>query len=420
MVQTEDWQFQPLGELVENLDALRVPVKEADRKPGPFPYYGASGVVDHVDRYIFDGKYLLVAEDGENLRTRKTPIAFLASGKFWVNNHAHIIRGNDRADTRFLAYALSMTNVGAYLTGSTMPKLTQANMNRIPIYCPRLAEQRAIARILGTLDDKIELNRRMNASLEAMASSMYKSWFIDFDPVRAKAEGEWPIGMQAKTVALFPERFEESALGDVPRGWQVAPMPERFDINPPRSIAKDAPGPYLEMGNMPTTSARVLGWEYRDVGSGMRFINGDVLVARITPCLENGKTAFVDFLPEGQTGWGSTEYIVIRSKAPLTPEYAYFLARSDDFRTHAIKNMTGTSGRQRVPASAFNGYLVVVPPPEIAQAFGNFASGVLAAMKAHDEESQTLAAIRNALLPKLLSGEVRVKSAEKLVEGVLV
>ena len=134
------WEILPLGELIENFDGRRVPVKEMDRKPGPHPYYGASGVVDYVDDYLFDGDYLLIAEDGENLRTRQTPIAFMATGKFWVNNHAHIVRGNHRADTRFLGYVLSQTDISGYLTGSTMPKLTQGNLNRLPIVAPPLPE----------------------------------------------------------------------------------------------------------------------------------------------------------------------------------------------------------------------------------------------------------------------------------------
>jgi type I restriction enzyme S subunit len=95
-----EWRERTLGHLTENLESVRVPVKEADRRAGPYPYYGASGVVDHVDQYLFDGEYLLVAEDGENLRTRNTPVAFLARGKFWVNNHAHIVRSNSEADSR--------------------------------------------------------------------------------------------------------------------------------------------------------------------------------------------------------------------------------------------------------------------------------------------------------------------------------
>src|ERR1700741_5260663 len=220
-MEVNGWSPMPLGELTENFDSRRVPVKERDRRPGPYPYYGASGIVDRVDGCLFDGEYLLIAEDGENLRTRQTPVAFLANGKFWVNNHAHIVRGNSRADTRFLSYALSQTDISGYLTGSTMPKLTQGNLNRLPVIAPPLAEQKAIAAVLGALDDKIELNRRMNATLEAMARALFQSWFVDFDPVRAKLDGRQPAGLDLTTAALFPNEFEDSELGHIPKGWTI-------------------------------------------------------------------------------------------------------------------------------------------------------------------------------------------------------
>ena len=125
------WHSESFGDLTINFDSVRIPVKEADRQSGPYPYYGASGVVDYTDNFLFDGEYLLIAEDGENLRTRNTPIAFIVNGKFWVNNHAHIVTGNDNADTRFLLYALLSLDISSYLTGSTMPKLTQGNLNKL-------------------------------------------------------------------------------------------------------------------------------------------------------------------------------------------------------------------------------------------------------------------------------------------------
>jgi len=173
------------------------------------------------------------------------------------------------------------------------------------------------------------------------------------------------------------------------------------------------------MGNMPTASPRPLGWIDRDFTSGMKFVNGDVLVARITPCLENGKTAYVDFLDEGQVGWGSTEYIVLRGKPPLPLEYAYFLARSEEFRQHAISNMTGSSGRQRVPVSCFDGFLVAVPPEPVARRFGQMAGAIMETIKAKDDESRTLAAMRDALLPRLLSGEIRVRDAKRIAGEAL-
>ncbi len=167
--------MRTLGELTENFEARRIPVKQRDRQYGPYPYFGASGIVDYVDGFLFDGEYLLIAEDGENLRTRSSPIALLGNGKFWVNNHAHIVRGNKNANTRFLIYALSQLDISGYLTGSTMPKLTQENMNRIPLLTPPLPEQRAIVHVLGSLDDKIELNRRMCETPEAMARALFRS-----------------------------------------------------------------------------------------------------------------------------------------------------------------------------------------------------------------------------------------------------
>ena len=150
-----EWPLLSLGEISVNFDTRRKPVKGAERIAGPYPYYGASGVVDFVDGYLFDGEYLLIAEDGENLRTRNTPIAFRATGKFWVNNHAHIIQGNGKASTRYLEYALLTADIDPYLTGAVMPKLTQGNLNKIPVLYPPKEIQDEIVSVLGALDDKI-------------------------------------------------------------------------------------------------------------------------------------------------------------------------------------------------------------------------------------------------------------------------
>ena len=146
----------------------------------------------------------------------------------------------------------------------------------------------------------------------------------------------------------------------------------------------------------------------RAFGSGMRFVNGDTLVARITPCLENGKTAFVDFLEAGEVGWGSTEYIVLRPKPPLPDEFAYCLARSNEFRDFAIQKMTGSSGRQRVPAESFFHFHVAVASKPIAECFGQLIKPLFARSSAASKECQTLTALRDTLLPKLISGEISV------------
>ncbi len=273
---------------------------------------------------------------------------------------------------------------------------------------PPLSEQRTIARILGTLDDKIELNRRMNETLEAMAQALFKAWFVDFDPVRAKAEGR-DTGLPQHIGDLFPDAFEDLELGEIPKGWEVIPLPDAIDVNPARSLRKGEVAPYLDMANMPMQGHvpdRVIDRPY---GSGMRFVNGDTLVARITPCLENGKTAFVDFLEDGQVGWGSTEYIVLRPKPSLPEEFAYCLGRSDAFRQFAIHRMTGSSGRQRVPADSLRHFYLAMPPQAVTERFGWTVRPLFARARGAMLESRVLAELRDFLLPKLISGELRVK-----------
>jgi type I restriction enzyme S subunit len=329
-----------------------------------------------------------------------------------------------RADPRFVFYfyrsdlgqheIMSRVNpTGVPCISKPLTSLRQFGI-RLPV---DVDEQRAIAHILSALDDKIELNRRMNETLEAMARALFISWFVDFDPVRAKAEGRDP-GLPKPLADLFPDSFEGSELGEIPRGWSAVPLPDAIEVNPIRQMKKGDVAPYLDMANMPTrghTPDKVID---RPFGSGMRFKNGDTLVARITPCLENGKTAYVDFLRDEQVAWGSTEYIVLRPKPPLPSEYAYCLARSNGFREFAIQSMTGSSGRQRVPAESLSHYLVVTPSQEIAERFGHVVGPLFSRASNAARESRALAALRDSLLPKLISSEIRIENAEAIVRRV--
>jgi len=185
-------------------------------------------------------------------------------------------------------------------------------------------------------------------------------------------------------------------------------MPEAVEVNPRRTLKSGSIAPYLDMKNLPTQGHSADEVVDREFTSGTKFQNGDTLLARITPCLENGKAGYVDFLEDGQVGWGSTEYIVLAPKPPLPPQFGYLLARSDALRAHAIQNMTGTSGRQRVPSDCFDKFLLAVPTPEIAHRFDDLTAPLMAKIKANTLESRTLATLRDTLLPKLLSGELRV------------
>jgi type I restriction enzyme S subunit len=331
-----------------------------------------------------------------------------------------LIPSRDLADDLFVYYSLSAQRDSIFRLGaggSRTPILNKSGFEAFEIDLPPLPEQQAIAHILGTLDDKIELNRRMNATLEAMARALFQSWFVDFDPVRAKLDGRPPAGLDEATAALFPAHFQDSPLGPIPQGWEVKPMSEVIEVNPRRTLKSGAIAPYLDMKNMPTQGHAADEIINREFNSGTKFQNGDTLLARITPCLENGKTAFVDFLEEGQVGWGSTEYIVFVPKLPLTPEFGYYLARSDALRLHAIQNMTGTSGRQRVPSDCFSQFRFAVPPAKIAKRFGEITSPWMKQIHANIEQSRTLATLRDTLLPKLLSGELRVAEINELAHS---
>lgn len=275
---------------------------------------------------------------------------------------------------------------------------------------PPHSEQRAIASVLGALDDKIEQNRRTARALERLARAIFRAWFVDFEPVKAKAAGAVSFpSMPQPVFDALPARFADSEIGPVPEGWEVKALSGAFEVNPTRPLRKGEIAPYLDMKNMPTEGHAPAAWINRAFGSGMRFMNGDTLVARITPCLENGKTAFVDFLDDGQIAWGSTEYIVLRPKSPLPPIFAYCLARTTEFRDFAVQNMSGTSGRQRVAPTAVDHYYIAVPSDGISVAFGEVVDPMFACIRAGMDESRKLAELRDYLLPKLLSGQVRVR-----------
>lgn len=269
------------------------------------------------------------------------------------------------------------------------------------------SEQRAIAHILGTLDDKIELNRRMNETLEAMARAIFKSWFVDFDPVRAKMEGR-ETGLPKEIEDLFPDSFEDSELGEIPRGWKPTTVGEAFELNPTEKLQKGKASPYLDMAAIPTVGSYPDFPTMRSFSSGSKFRNGDTLFARITPCLENGKTAFIQLLPQNEVAWGSTEFVVIRPRAPFPKEFGYLLARDNAFREHAIQSMSGTSGWQRVQEESLATFKIVQPSSHVLKFFGTQVYKWFQLIKLNSEQIFSISQTRDSLLPKILSGGIKV------------
>jgi len=408
-----DWPTATLGELTLNLDTRRKPVKETDRRAGPYPYYGASGIVDHVEGYLFEGEHLLIAEDGENLRTRNTPVAFRATGRFWVNNHAHIVTGNERARTRFLEYAVLAADLTPYLTGAVMPKLTQGNLNKIQIPCPSLSEQDAVIGVLGALDDRIDLLRQTNATLESIAQALFKSWFIDFDPVRAKAEGREPEGMDAAKAALFPAEFEESALGLIPKGWTVRSLD---------SFATYLNG--LALQKYPAESED----EYLPVIKIAQLRAGhtngsDRASARLKPeyVVRDGDVLFswsgsleVELWCGGE---GALNQHLFKVTSSEVPKWFYYLATKHflpGFRETAAHKATTMGHIQRGHLTASR---LALPPAPVMRALSSVMGPLLERRISGALQARELAAVRDSLLPRLVSGRLRLPEAVEATEA---
>lgn len=423
-VLNESWDLKTIGDLVS--------ANEADIQTGPFGTmlqagsYATDGtpviaVKDiGVNKIIHGNSPLINDVDAERLSRYKLLQGDIIFGrKGAVDRRALVtakeegwIQGSDCIRIRFTSTKIDPIFVSYFLgtrfyinwilsnaQGTTMPSLNQEILKRVPLPLPSIEEQRRIASVLQVIDQKIEINSAINKNLEEMAQALFKRWFLDF---------EFP-SENGETYKSSGGEFEESELGLIPKGWQVIGLDEIIQINPKRTLKKGKAYPYVEMKNLTNNYARVIDLAIRDLSSGSKFKNGDVLLARITPCLENGKTAYVDFLENDQMGWGSTEFIVLRTIGNIPSEYAYFLARSEIFRTHAISNMTGSSGRQRVPDSSLKNFKIAFSCDlERIIDFGRVAKSALDLMKENDEESSRLKAIRDSLLPKLMSGEIRV------------
>lgn len=292
-------------------------------------------------------------------------------------------------DTVYFYYA-SLGRVGLSDYKGHHPIFRQAY---IPV--PPLPVQRRIAAILSAYDELIENSQRRIGILEEMARGLYREWFVHF---------RFPGHEKHPRIA--------SSLGESPKGWEVTQVTECVDINPRVTVPRDGEKPFVPMGCLSNDSMLISDIESRVGNSGAKFKNGDTLFARITPCLENGKTGFVQFLPDGQAvAFGSTEFIVLRSRT-LTPEFVYLLARSDGFRGIAIKSMSGATGRQRVQERCFEDFKIPQPPRELLERFSAIVTPSFRLIYQLHLHIQNLRRTRDLLLPRLLSGQVEVQPEE--------
>jgi len=309
----------------------------------------------------------------------------------------------------FVYYAIlnissNIKNLGKQSTA--VPILNKSQFSIMKIALPSgIDEIEKIAKILSDIDEKIELNQLMNKTLEAIAQTIFKYWFIDFEFPNEKGKPYKSSGGE----------MTDSELGKIPKGWGVKPFYEVINVNPKRSLKKGSIAKKIGMADLQPWQTWIAFWGEESYKSGTKFKNGDILFARITPSLEHGKTALVSCLERDEVAFGTTEFIVFSPKIITSSYYILCLSRTEGIRDIAIGAMSGTSGRQRVPNDLFNHLDVVVPPDFLIEKFHRFVMTMFEFIKKNSDESRNQITARDSLLPKLMSGKIRVK--EVMLDG---
>lgn len=366
-----EWKEVLLGELVDIYDSKRIPLTSQEREKikGDIPYYGAQGIIDYINQFLFDGEYILIAEDGNNIISRQENIAQIAKGKFWVNNHAHILQG--KIEQNLLCYIINHTDISGYVTGSAQPKLNQANLLKIPIKIPvNLSDQKKIAGILSALDAKIENNNKINANLEAQAQALFKSWFVDFTPFK-------------------DQPFVDSELGPIPQGWKVEKLGDICTFKRGKNLlsknAIDEGVPVVAGGlspscyhNQANTSAPVVTVSGSGANAGfMRMYHVDVWAS---------DCSFID----------------------VSCDYLYFVYCFLSVNRRLLKHAQTGAVQPHVKPADIHDFDVVIPEEDIVKAFQSIIKELLTKVGVNEKENQRLAALRDTLLPKLMSGEIKL------------
>jgi len=355
---------------------------KTEMRDGPFPVVGSTSIIGHHDEFKVEPPGVVTGRSG-SLGT----VQFLRE-RYWPHNTSLWVKDFKGNDPQFVYYRLQGFDFARFNAGAGVPTLNRNHLDTLEVDVPPIPMQRRIAGILSAYDELIENSQRRIRILEVMARALYREWFVHF---------RFPGHEKLPRVA--------SPLGDIPQGWEVKRVPECVDISPRVAVPRDGEKPFVPMGCLSNDSMLITDIESRAGNSGAKFKNGDTLFTRITPCLENGKTGFVQFLPDAQAvGFGSTEFIVLRSRT-LTPEFVYLLARSDEFRSVAIKSMSGATGRQRVQEQCFDDFQIAQPPRSLLDRFSTIVAPSFRLIYKLHLQIQNLRLTRDLLLPRLLSGE---------------
>lgn len=408
-----EWLSCTLGDIIELKRGYDLPQQK--RCQGTVPIVSSSGVSDyHVEAMVkgpgvVTGRYGTIGQ------------VFYINDDFWPLNTTLYVRDFKGNDPRFISYFLRKLDFLAYSDKAAVPGVNRNHLHQAQIIIPAdLGEQRAIAHILGTLDDKIELNRRMNETLEAMARAMFKSWFMDFEPVRAKVEGR-AAGLPKEIADLFPDSFEESELGEMPKGWRVKTIEEvaeRVGMGPFGSsikvetfVTEGVPvisGQHLRGFMMEDNTFNFVTVEHADKLKNANAERGDVVFTHA------GNIGQVAYIPENsyyeRYVLSQRQFYMRCCRSQVTPSFIalYFSSPEGQDRLLANASSSGVPSIAR-PVTYLRSIPLVIPPKQVMDVFDRIVHPLLTKYRSNQSQSRTLAAQRDALLPKLLSGEVRVK-----------
>jgi type I restriction enzyme S subunit len=382
-----------LGTVCTFFNNSRKPVTRSSRVAGEYRYFGAAGIQDYVSEYLFDGDFILVGEDGTVITEDDRPVVQQVSGKFWVNNHAHVIQPNEMEDYDSLYFAISSTKVRDLVTGAVQPKLSMTNLKQLQIpWAEDSVTRLTIGSILRSLDEKIAANNALSKTLEAIAQTIFKSWFIDFDPVKAKMAGKNPAGMDAATAELFPDSMEDSELGEIPARWQVASL---------GSIASIHQGKYLKPSDMsPTRSV-----EFPNPVEGATKIIGystkSTFNFNFSSVSCRGSCGFVRWICS--PAWISNNLMAIHGKGEEEiNHYLHFLLKSINFESVTTGSVQGQITITNLSS------LRVIHNIKLAKRFSEMIEPIHEAISTLERQSAALAEIRDTLMPRLISGELQI------------
>lgn len=408
----EKWIQTTIGEQVTLQRGFDI--TKSEQQTGNIPVISSSGTSSMHNIAAVSGPGVVLGRKGV------IGSVFYIQSDYWPHDTTLWVKDFHGNQPRFVYYFLKnfALKLSKLDVGSANPTLNRNHVHPIETVWPSYAIQRRIAHILGSLDDKIELNRQMNETLEAMARAIFKSWFVDFDPVRTKAEGRQPAGMDAETAALFPDGFEEVDGREVPRRWGVGPLGEH--IESVKGLSYKGEGLCNDGLPMHNLNSVLEGGGYKY--PGIKFYNGeyqerhiihpgDIIVTNTEQGFDFLLIGYPAIVPKffGETGIFSHHIFRVRPRPNsfLTNHFIYYLLMTPSVREQVIGCTNGTT----VNMMYIDGLITpqfILPSEKVIQAFEKIVSPIFEILENNEQQSRTLAQIRDALLPKLMSGEIQV------------